>query len=204
MCGNHRIQQYDLHSSVQPRNRHRHCKLWQVHVSGKKIINHHYEFSLFFAMLCQNVCTSTSKARTLPSALLKPQFCLTFKAISKVGETLYISDAKGSCVKGQTSTVKTSTGSGTLVLSTYSKSHELKKNTDSKFLNLNKSVFSKIYNFFIFFFRSMLWVPVFMSVKVQQYFKNCKITSKPSIVAFFLFCKVATKSTCLFFCLSFN
>lgn len=82
-----------------------------------------------------------------------PQFCLTLKAISKVGETLYISDAKGSCVKGQTSTVKTSTGSGTLVLSTYSKSHELKKNTDFKFLNLNKSVFSKIYNFFIFFFQ---------------------------------------------------
>lgn len=133
-----------------------------------------------------------------------PQFCLTLKAISKVGETLYISDAKGSCVKGQTSTVKTSTGSGTLVLSTYSKSHKLKKNTDSKFLNLNKSVFSKIYNFFIFFFRSMLWVPVFMSVKVKQYFKNCMISSKPSIVAFFLFCKVATKSTCLFFCLSFN
>lgn len=81
-----------------------------------------------------------------------PQFCLTLKAISKVGQT-YISDAKGSCVKGQTSTVKTSTGSGTLVLSTYSKSHELKKNTDFKFLNLNKSVFSKIYNFFIFFFQ---------------------------------------------------
>lgn len=45
----------------------------------------------------------------------------TCLAISKVGETLYISDAKGSCVKGQTSTVKTSTGSGTLVLSTYSR-----------------------------------------------------------------------------------
>lgn len=67
MCGNHRIQQYNLHDSVQPRNRHRHCKLWQVHLSGKKIINHHYEFSLLFAMFCQNVCTSISKARTLPS-----------------------------------------------------------------------------------------------------------------------------------------
>lgn len=153
MCGNHRVQQYNLHNSVQPRNRHRHCKLWQVHLSGKKIINHHYEFSLFFAMLCQNVCTSTSKARTLPSALLKPQFCLTFKAISKVGETLYISDAKGSCVKGQTSTVKTSTGSGTLVLSTYSKSHELKKILTLSFSTWTNLCFLKFKIFFIFFFQ---------------------------------------------------
>lgn len=134
-----------------------------------------------------------------------PQFCLTLKAISKVGETLYISDAKGSCVKGQTSTVKTSTGSGTLVLSTYSKSHELKKILTLSFSIWTNLCFLKFIIFFIyFFFRSMLWVPVFMSVKVKQYFRNCKISSKPSIVAFFLFCKVATKSTCLFFCLSFN
>lgn len=46
---------------------------------------------------------------------------LTFKAVSKSGETVYISDAKGSCKKGQTSTSKATDGSGTLVFTAYSK-----------------------------------------------------------------------------------
>lgn len=131
-----------------------------------------------------------------------PQFCLTLKAISKVGETLYISDAKGSCVKGQTSTVKTNTGSGTLVLSTYSKSHELKKILTLSFSTWTNLCFLKFIIFLSFFFRSMLWVPVFMSVKVQQYSKNCKITSKPSIVAFF-FCFVRLPQSPLVFSFAF-
>lgn len=60
----------------------------------------------------------------------------TCLAISKVGKTLYISDAKGSCVKGQTATVKTSTGSGTLVLSTYSPCCEYQYQNQAMLSNL--------------------------------------------------------------------
>ncbi|XP_061164536.1 uncharacterized protein LOC133173571 [Saccostrea echinata] len=42
-------------------------------------------------------------------------------AISKSGDTVYISDAKGSCENGQSSQVKATRGSGTLVLTEYSR-----------------------------------------------------------------------------------
>lgn len=100
-------------------------------------------------MFCQNVYTSTSKARTL-FPFYPIFFCLTLKAISKVGETLFISDAKGSCVKGQTSTVKTSTGSGTLLLSTYSTSPKL---TPTQFSQIKKiTCFLNFDNVFLIFF----------------------------------------------------
>ena len=49
--------------------------------------------------------------------------CFSLKALTAVDGTLYVSDAKGSCVKDQTSTVKASRGSGTLVLTPYSKAY---------------------------------------------------------------------------------
>lgn len=110
------------------------------------IMNFHYFLQCVSKRLYINFEGKNSSFRFMP------QFCLTLKAISKVGETLYISDAKGSCVKGQTSTVKTSTGSGTLVLSTYSKSHELKKILTLSFSIWTNLCFLKFIIFFIYFF----------------------------------------------------
>lgn len=81
-------------------------------------MNFHY-----FLQCCVKTFIIQLRRQELFSRFIR--YFLTLKAISKAGETLNISDAKGSCVKGQNSTVKTSTGSGTLVLSTYSKSPKL-------------------------------------------------------------------------------
>nr|XP_022322382.1 uncharacterized protein LOC111123938 isoform X5 [Crassostrea virginica] len=65
------------------------------------------------------IYTTVFNAETVTDTTNYDKF--TCLALTVVDGTLYVSDAKGSCVKDQTSTVKASRGSGTLVLTPYSR-----------------------------------------------------------------------------------